>query len=450
MFLQDKSREKRRKFVVWAVFFIYFLFLINGALRKWFLPSLATPLIFLSDPFVFALYAYCLFYKLIMQKDIARPWLGFALFSSCFGLIQYSTSGYSLEGWLLGVRAYWLYMPLAFIIPVTFRPEDVMRFFKFNLWLAMPYAFLVATQYGASPYSFINQGVGGDEAAAVSVALNIFRPFGLFTYTSPNVQFTTAMIAIFIAVYLTSHKDHPNKIVFPGMAVAVGAMGVLTGSRAIYFFTAVILGLTILGLILTRLSISTLVRILFIFSFVALAGWLLINVFPDMFEAINIRFKVASAFEGSIWNRVFGIFSFLGALKTAPIFGQGIGAGASGVARFLGFQTLACGESDLVRNINELGVIFGSIFIFLRWFTSWWVMLKAIKLTRKGMPIVLPLTGFLIISFSVGQLTFSPIVSFFPWVFLGIFLTYYNSHNRTKNAQNYPNPLQDVHLRLIS
>ena len=81
MLNKGKNHEKQRKFVVWAVFFIYSLFLIAGALRKWFLPSLATPLIFLSDPFVFALYAYCLFYKLIMQKDIARPWLGFALFS---------------------------------------------------------------------------------------------------------------------------------------------------------------------------------------------------------------------------------------------------------------------------------------------------------------------------------------------------------------------------------
>lgn len=310
MFLQDKSREKRRKFVVWAVFFIYFLFLIVGSLRKWFLPSLAGPLTLLSDPFVFALYAYCLFYKLIMRKDIARPWLGFAIFSSCFGLIQYSINGYSLEGWILGVRAYWLYMPLAFIIPVTFRLEDVMRFFKFNLWLAMPYAFLVATQYRASPDSFINQGVGGDEAAAVGVALNIFRPFGLFTYTAQNVNFTAAIIAIFIATYLAGNK-HTNKVVFSAMAVAVGAMAILTGSRAIFFFAAVVLGLTILGLILTRLSISTLIRILFLFSFVALASWLLINVFPDMFEAINVRFEVASSSEGSIWNRVyFTIFSF--------------------------------------------------------------------------------------------------------------------------------------------
>lgn len=427
MLNKGKNHEKQRKFVVWAVFFIYFLFLIAGSLRKWLLPGLETPLILLSDPFVFALYAYCLFYKLIMQKDIARPWLGFALFSSCFGLIQYSTSGYSLEGWLLGVRAYWLYMPLAFIIPVTFRPEDVIRFFKFNLWLAMPYAFLVATQYRASPYSFINQGVGGDEAAAVSVALNIFRPFGLFTYTSPNVQFTTAMIAMFIAVYLTSNKEHPHKIVFPGMAIAVGAMGVLTGSRGIFFVTAVILGLTILGLICTRLSISTLVRILFIFSFVALAGWLLINVFPDMFEAINIRFEVASASEGSIWNRVFGIFSFLGALETAPIFGQGIGAGASGVARFLGLQNLAFGESDLERNINELGFIFGSIFLFLRWFTSVWVIVNAIKLTRRGMPMVLPLAGFVVVNFAVGQMTYSPLISFLPWVLFGMILAYRNA-----------------------
>jgi hypothetical protein len=427
MLNKGKNYEKQRKFVVCSVFFIYILFLIAGTLRKWFLPSLASPLTLLIDPFVLALYAYCLFYKLIMQENIARPWLGFAIFSSCFGLIQYTTSGYSLEGWILGVRAYWLYMPLAFIIPVTFRTEDVMRFFKLNLWLAMPYAILVATQYRASPYSFINRGVGGDEAAAVSVALNISRPFGLFTYTAPNVQFTTAIIAIFIATYLADNKKHPNKIVFPGMAIAVGAMGVLTGSRGIFFITAVILGLTILGLIFTRLSIATLVRVFFIFALVALANWLLVNIFPDMFEAINIRFQVAAASEGIIWNRVFGSFSFLGALETAPVLGQGIGAGASGVARFLGLRDLVFGESDLERNINELGVVFGSIFLLLRWLTSWWLIVNAIKLAHKGMPMALPLAGFVVVNFAVGQMTHSPLMSFFPWVLFGMVLACRNA-----------------------
>ncbi len=431
---KNESHENHRKLVVQWIFFIYVLFLITGSLRKWVLPRLATPLIFLSDPFVIILYVYCIYHKLIMHSGLASIWLRFAAFTTFFGLIQYSISGFSLEGWLLGVRAYWLYMPLAFIVARTFSSEDVMRLFKLNLWLAIPYAILVSFQYRASPFAFINRGVGGDEEVAVGVALGIFRPFGLFTYPSPNVMFTAAMVAIFIAVYLSDKKEHPHPIVFSVMAVAVTTMAVLTGSRAIFFLIAIILGLTILGLTLTRLNGKILVRIFFMLGFVALAYLLLVNVFPDMFIALGARFESASTAEGSIWKRVyFETLSFLYAFDTAPIQGHGIGAGASGVARFLGLQNLALGESDTNRNINELGLILGPTFLLIRWFTSLWVIANAIKLARKGKPLVLPLAGFIVFIFSVGQMTFSPIISFFPWLILGIFLTFQNMTSKTSN-----------------
>lgn len=421
--------KKKDKFVVYSVFFIYILFLITGSLRKWFLPDLATPLIFLTDPFVMGLYGYCFFNNLIMYRGLASTWLKLAIFTTIFGLIQYMSNGYALEGWVLGVRAYWLYMPLAFIIAQTFQHQDVIRFFKFNLWLAMPYAILVSYQYRSSPFAFINRGVGGDEEAAVSVALNILRPFGLFTYTNPNVVFTTAMITMLVAVYLAGKKEHPHPLVFLVMALSVSTMGVLTGSRGIYFFVALIIGLSTLGLVATQLNFKTLIKLFFIVAFIALAGLILVNVFPDMYVALGIRIETAAASEGSIWNRAYDVsFSFLNTLDIAPIFGNGIGAGASGVARFLGLQNLAFGESDTERNLNELGIIMGSTFILMRWFTSFWIVKSSIKLARQGKEsMLLPLAGFIALNFSVGQLTFSPTISFFPWIFLGMTLVYQNS-----------------------
>jgi len=431
----NENKENHRKLVVRGVFFIYFLFLIGGSLRKWLLPGLATPLIFLSDPFVIILYAYCLYHKLIMHRGLTSIWLRFAAFTTFFGLIQYSISGFSLEGWLLGVRAYWFYMPLAFIVAKTFSLEDVMRLFKLNLWLAIPYAILVSFQYRASPFAFINRGVGGDEEAAVGVALGIFRPFGLFTYTFPNVVFTAAMVAMFMAVFLSDKKEHPHPIVFSVMAVAVATMALLTGSRAIFFLVATIVGLTILGLILSRLNGKILVRIFFILGFVALAYLLLVNVFPDMFVALGARFESASTAEGSIWNRVyFETLSFLYAFDTAPLQGHGIGAGASGVARFLGLQNLALGEPDTERNIKELGLIIGPIFLLIRWFTSLWIVAKTFNLSKKGKQSALPLAGFLVPIFSVGQLTNSSIISFLPWLFLGVIFAYQKNFDLNRQS----------------
>ena len=425
MFINNIAREKQRQFVVWSIFFIYFLYLIEGALRKWLLPGLSGPLTLLRDPFVIALYIYCLFKRLIMRRGIASTWLSFAIFISCFGLIQYMSSGYSLMGWFLGVRSYWLYMPLAFIVAVTFQPKDIMSFLKFNLWISLPYAMLIANQYASGPKAFINHGVGGDDSGAVVLGyLDIVRPFGLFTYTFPNVQFTSAIVAIFLAIFLSRPKEQPNKIFFFAMSLAVATMSVLTGSRYIFFSVGIIIAFTLLSLIATRMNIKTLFRIFFILLFAALAGWILVQVFPDMLAAMEARIEIASRSEGSLWDRIYySGFSFLDAFKTAPILGHGIGSGASGVVRFLGLPQLLYGEADTQRNINELGIIFGSIFLIMRWLTSLWLLITAIKLARKGLPIVLPLAGFAAFPIAVGQITNSTIIAFLPWLFLGIILS---------------------------
>jgi hypothetical protein len=410
------------------VFFIYLLFLLEGPLRKWFLPGLASPLTLLRDPFVIALYAYCFLNGLILRKGIASLWLKFAVFTSAFGLLQYSLSAYSLEGWILGVRTYWLYMPLAFIVAATFSPPDLLRFLKLNLWIAIPYALLVSAQYNAGAFAFINQGVGGDESAAVGLVGSIVRPFGLFTYTAPNVEFTAAMVAMFISVYLAGVRQRPNIVIFCVMATAVATMAVLTGSRGIYLSVAIILSLTLFGLMQTGLQDKTVVRVLSIIAFVTLTGWLFVNVFSDMFAAMEVRVEVASRSEGSIWNRLYySNFAFLEALETAPVLGHGIGAGAPGVAQFLGLKPLLYGESDTQRNVNELGLIFGSVFLLLRWFTSLWLLQTALQLTRQGLPMVLPLAGYAVLPLAVGQITTSPLISFLPWIFAGMILAYSNT-----------------------
>jgi hypothetical protein len=187
------DREAKRRFVVRAVFFIFLLSLIEGPLRKWFLPGLAGPLTLLRDPFVIALYAYCLVNGMMRTRGIAGVWLMFAFFTSAIGLFQFLAAGLPAWGWMLGVRTYWLYLPLAFVVAKTFRREDIHLFLKLCLWISIPYAFLVAAQYNAPPNAFINLGVGADEGGAVALGDGILRPFGLFTYTAPNVQLPLMM-----------------------------------------------------------------------------------------------------------------------------------------------------------------------------------------------------------------------------------------------------------------
>lgn len=413
--------EARRRFVVRAVIFIYILSLLEGPLRKWFLPGLAGPLTLLRDPFVIALYAYAFLGGFMMRRGIAALWLGFAALSSWFGLVQFMANGQGMTGWVLGVRTYWLYVPLAFVVARAFQHNDVLSFLRLNLWIALPYALLVATQYNAGPGTFINLGVGGDQEGAIGVADSILRPFGLFTFTGPNVQFTVAMIAMFTAFFLAGRSVRPSLPAFAAMAAAVGTMSVLTGSRVIYFEVGVILTFTILGMVVARPTGTTLVRSLALVAFTAFSGLLLMNVFPDMFSAMQIRFADAAVVEGSLWNRIYySNFRFIDALETAPLFGHGIGLGASGVTVFLNLPPLLFGEGDTERNVNELGLLLGVFFLLLRWYTTIWIATLAIRLARQGFLMALPLAGAILLQISFGSITNSPLNAFLVWLLVGI------------------------------
>lgn len=421
------EREARRRFVVKAVFFIFLLSLVEGPLRKWFLPGLSGPLTILRDPFVIALYAYCLAHGLMLRRGIAKLWLGFAVITSIVGFAQYAAQGLPAYGWMLGVRTYWLYMPLAFVVAKTFTREDIHRFLRLCLWIAIPYAFLVAAQYNAPPYAFINLGVGADESGAVGVGDGILRPFGLFTYTGPNVQFTAFMIAVFIAFYVGDVPMRRRGLFLVASGAAVGAMSVLTGSRSIYFLAAMILGLTLFGMLAARPSGRTLRRALGVIGFVLLAAVLFVVVFPDMLDAMIGRFERAARSEGSIWNRAFsGLTRWIAPLFTAPIYGMGIGAGAPGVARMLNLPALIYGESDLQRNVNELGVLLGIAMLVLRFGTVGWILWSALKATLRGTRAALPLAGFAFFPFLMGQITHSPLNSFLVWLAAGFIYVFRN------------------------
>jgi hypothetical protein len=326
-------------------------------------------------------------------------------------------------GWLLGIRTYWLYMPLAFVVAATFRRADVDRFLLWNMLLAIPYALLVATQYSSGPTVWVNLGVGGDDTMAVGVAGNIVRPFGLFTYTGPNVQFTAAMVAMFVAFCLSGTRFRLRTLVLWASGAAVGAMAVLTGSRAIYFVVGAVLGLTLLGSLLGRPDARTLMRNAGILAFVGVAAGLFTIAFPDMFEAMVQRFEEAEAVEGSIWLRLLSeAFPFVDALYTAPLLGHGIGVGAPGVSGYLGLPQLLRGEGDLQRNVNELGVLLGAAFILLRFGTAIWLAGASLRLARRGTLIGLPLAGYATLSIAIGQITSSPLNAFLPWLLLGLLI----------------------------
>jgi hypothetical protein len=198
---------------------------------------------------------------------------------------------------------------------------------------------------------------------------------------------------------------------------------VLTGSRGIYFLAAAIVGVTLVGSTIARPDARTLMRNAVVLVFVAVAGALFSIAYPDMFAAMVVRFEVAEASEGSIWDRALGMaWEFADPLFTAPLLGHGIGVGAPGVVGYLGLPPLVYGEGDLQRNINELGVILGSAFIVLRFSTAAWLVGASVRLARSATPVGLPLAGYAMLAIAIGQITNSPLNAFLPWLLVGLLM----------------------------
>jgi hypothetical protein len=231
------------------------------------------------------------------------------------------------------------------------------------------------------------------------------------------------MVAMFLAFFLSRARAPFRTPLLCAAGAAVGAMSVLTGSRGIYFLAAAIVGVTLIGTTVARPDARTLMRNAGVLVFVAVAGALFSIAFPDMFAAMVVRFEVAEASEGSIWDRAFGMVGeFADPLFTAPLLGHGIGVGAPGVVGYLGLPPLLYGEGDLQRNINELGVILGSAFVALRFSTAAWLAGASVRAARRGTLLGLPLAGYAILAIAIGQITNSPLNAFLPWLLVGLLM----------------------------
>ena len=414
--------EYKRRFAVRIIFLIFILSLIEGPLRKWFLPSLSGTLTLLRDPFVIALYVYCFRYGLIWKRGTPpKLWFWFACVAGMLGLIQYLVNSHGVLGWILGMRTYWLYMPLSFVIAQTFRMEDVLRFLRLVLILAVPYSVLVALQYNAPASSIINWGASGDAEASVALSDGIIRPFGLFTYLAPNTKYTAFTVAVFISYLLIDRKERSGTLFLLITGLAVATMSVLTGSRSIYFIVGALLVVTVFGLLTARPTLKSIKFLVIVICFVPISAVIFTQAFPDMLSAMVSRFERASNTEGGLWNRIYySGFSFIDAFWIADLFGYGIGAGAPGVARFIGLPPLFLGEGDTQRNVRELGIFFGAMFLLLRWFTAGWLLKVSFILAMKRWPLALPLAGFSAMQISIAQVTNSPLSAFLPWVAFGL------------------------------
>src|SRR5690606_6222400 len=181
---KEKAVIKTLKKGIW----VYFLLLIfEGALRKWFLPFLAAPLLVVRDPVAIWL-IYMAWKHNVIKANI------YVLLMIFFTIISVSTAllfGHgSMIVALYGARITLIHFPVIFIIGKVFTHEDVVKMGRVLLMIAIPMTVLIALQFYSPQSAWVNRGVGGDmEGAGFSGGLGYFRPPGTFSFTTGNVMF---------------------------------------------------------------------------------------------------------------------------------------------------------------------------------------------------------------------------------------------------------------------
>jgi hypothetical protein len=264
----------------------------------------------------------------------------------------------------MGLKAYFLYAPVAFILPYAFKSrEHLFILIRRYIVMAIPVAVLGFLQIMAGPESSLNTYVSHSEDAPALLAHfgsteDLVRTAGTFSYISGYTAFLGSVGFLAIGYNMAQGWRLKNNMMpLVALTLVVGAM-FTTGSRApiyILLTTApVILWLAATSRVLPG---GTAMRFIFLVPIMALIA---VNVSPQAFQAFMERAAEADSASMRIFSP---IDQTMGALSNAPALGIGIGTTHPSALTIMGAESAwwinedLLTEDEMARVTVELGLI---------------------------------------------------------------------------------------------
>lgn len=364
------------------------LLIFEGALRKWVLPGLATPLLVIRDPIVIYLVI-----KALNRGWIKNKYAQIMMTVSTVCLLMAMVVGHqNLMVGFFGWRIYFFHFPFIFVMGKVLTREDLLKMARFILYLSIPMTILVVMQFYSPQSAWVNHGVGGDmEGAGFAGALGYFRPPGTFSFTSGYVGFQ-AIVGCLLLYYLTANKLLEKEQQLPQWALVTMAGCFLISiptsiSRTHFFQTMVFMAFLFIAAMRSPKLKKQYVKFLMI-GLVVVAIVVVSGQADTQIEAFSERFNGANEAEGGVdgvlGDRYGG--SFLRGLFNTdlPIFGYGIGIGTNvGVKIMVGIRYFNC-EEEWSRVTGECGLLLGWVILGARLFFSLDIWKKAYKLLVRN------------------------------------------------------------------
>ncbi|MFA6087895.1 hypothetical protein [Mucilaginibacter sp.] len=342
------------------------LLLTEGAIRKWGLPRLSTPLLIVRDPVAIWMLFLAIKHGLFPSNNYVWSMVWVSVFAF---FIAISIGHGSMSVAVYGTRILLIHFPLMFLIGSLFKREDVIKFGKILMWVSIPMLLLIGVQFYSPQSSFINRGVGGDVAGGgFSGALGFFRPPGTFSFTSGNTQFWS-VVGIFVVYFWLNPSGVPRLLLIAASICLIASIP-LSISRTLIFQIVITV---LFAFISVSKNPKYIGRMLMASIGIVIAIMLLnkLEFFQKSTEALVSRYTDAGAteggLEGTLGNRFLG--GLLGAVQQTnqPFFGYGIGMGTNVGAKLLtGDVEFLIAEEEWGRLIGEMGTIMGIIVIVIR------------------------------------------------------------------------------------
>jgi hypothetical protein len=384
------------KRLIWVYFF---LLIFEGALRKWILPGLATPLLVVRDPFALIIVV------LAWQRGLfpTTPYLFVVVIIGIIGFFTAAIIGHgNLWVALFGARIFLLHYPLMFAIGRIFTRDDVVKVGKVLLVISIPLAVLIFLQFYSPQNAWVNRGLGNQEGSGFTGAMGFFRPSSTFSFTNGTTLFFS-----FVATFVVYFWLSPEKINRVLLLVATSALLVaipLSISRSLFFGVGVTV---VFALIAIARQPKNLWRVLLAMVAMSLLYMILLKVdaFAQALEVFTVRFEFANESEGGLQGVVLdrylgGMVHALSNTSTLPYFGYGIGLGTNvGSMLTKGEVLYLISEGEWGRQVGELGPVMGISVIVIRLLLSLKISFASYARLAKGdfLPWILVSFGLLVL-----------------------------------------------------
>lgn len=436
MFFLKPIKDPRSLLIIF-IYFIFYFVLLEGCLRKWLLPTQYIELYFLKDFLLIFIYVFAIKYKFLGVNKYEKLIFILVGLISVYGIIGFFINKNNILAYVLGLRSYWIFVPLTLIIINVFKEKNFITFLKINLYFVIIYFILILFQTYSSPSAIINSGYN-------SLVMNPERPSGFFTYTTQNTFYFIFLTVIFYTYILIEKILSKKKIFFIlFLNLILSIILILLKSRAVYiyyfliFFTAGLIVFFInqkshlkLKKLIIILVTTPLFLILSAKAFDKQFKFSLNRINTDTHQEMSLvkKFHEKNFLFFNLTNfcekqssicRIIDMLFFFSENNTSA-FGEGIGSGTSSVATMLKKNKLYLGENENQRIINELGFFLGFIIVMIKYFS---IFLLFIFFFKKRAMTTFPFFLFVSVQLLIGNITYSTtFTSFIFWFSLGMFI----------------------------